>query len=168
MLLEIENLTVRYGKSIAIHDVSLSVSEGTVMSIIGANGSGKSTVLRALAGLVGASRGKIRFKGEQINGLQTNDIVKRGIVLVPEGRQLFPHLSVLSNLKLGASLRKDKDAIANDLESVYELFPRLKERAKQHAGTLSGGEQQMVAIGRGLMANPRCSAWMSLRWAWHR
>jgi branched-chain amino acid transport system ATP-binding protein len=154
MLLEIDKLTVRYGKSMAIQSVSLKVPEGTVVSIIGANGSGKSTVLRALAGLAPISEGEIRFKGDRISGLETNDIVKRGIVLVPEGRQLFPYLSVLTNLKLGASLRSDGDGIKKDLNEVYELFPRLKERATQQAGTLSGGEQQMVAIGRGLMANP--------------
>ncbi len=154
MLLEIDHLTVRYGKSTAVHDVSLKVPEGAVVSIIGANGSGKSTVLRALAGLVPPSEGEIRFKGDLISGLETNDIVRRGIVLVPEGRQLFPYLSVLSNLKLGASLRKDGEGIKKDLGAVYELFPRLKERATQQAGTLSGGEQQMVAIGRGLMAKP--------------
>jgi branched-chain amino acid transport system ATP-binding protein len=154
MLLEISNLTVRYGKSTAIHGVSLKVPKGTVVSIIGANGSGKSTVLRALVGLVPLSGGEILFKGDRISGLETNDIVRRGIVLVPEGRQLFPYLSVLSNLKLGASLRKDGDGIKRDLDAVYGLFPRLKERASQQAGTLSGGEQQMVAIGRGLMANP--------------
>jgi branched-chain amino acid transport system ATP-binding protein len=154
MLLEISNLTVRYGKSTAIHGMSLKVPKGTVVSIIGANGSGKSTVLRALVGLVPLSEGEILFKGDRISGLETNDIVRRGIVLVPEGRQLFPYLSVLSNLKLGASLRRDGDGIKRDLDAVYGLFPRLKERASQQAGTLSGGEQQMVAIGRGLMANP--------------
>jgi len=154
MLLEIDNLTVRYGKSTAVHGVSLRVSEGAVVSIIGANGSGKSTVLRALMGMVPAAAGEIRFKGDLISGLETNDIVRRGIVLVPEGRQLFPYLSVQSNLKLGASLRKDRDGIKRDLELVFELFPRLKERLSQQAGTLSGGEQQMLAIGRGLMADP--------------
>lgn len=154
MLLEIDNLTVRYGKSTAVHGVSLRVSEGAVVSMIGANGSGKSTVLRALMGMVPAAAGEIRFKGDLISGLETNDIVRRGIVLVPEGRQLFPYLSVQSNLKLGASLRKDRDGIKRDLDLVFELFPRLKERLSQQAGTLSGGEQQMLAIGRGLMADP--------------
>jgi len=154
MLLEIDNLTVRYGKSTAIRGVSLQVPEGAVVSIIGANGSGKSTVLRALVGLVPLSEGEIRFKGRRISGLETNDVVRRGIALVPEGRQLFPYLSVLSNLKLGASLRKDGEGIRKDLNAVYDLFPVLKERGAQAAGTLSGGEQQMVAIGRGLMAKP--------------
>lgn len=154
MLLDVKNITVHYGKSLALSDVSLSVPEGAVVSVIGANGSGKSTVLKALVGLVGLSSGGIFFKGQRINGLQTTDIVKRGIVVVPEGRQLFPYLTVLSNLKLGASLRKDGDGIARDLEDVYHLFPRLRERANQKAGTLSGGEQQMLAIGRGMMAKP--------------
>jgi branched-chain amino acid transport system ATP-binding protein len=132
----------------------LQVPEGAVVSIIGANGSGKSTVLRALVGLVPLSEGEIRFKGRRISGLETNDVVRRGIALVPEGRQLFPYLSVLSNLKLGASLRKDGEGIRKDLNAVYDLFPVLKERGAQAAGTLSGGEQQMVAIGRGLMAKP--------------
>ena len=154
MLLEMKNITVHYGKSLAVADVSLSVPEGAVVSVIGANGSGKSTVLKALVGLVRSSSGEIFFKGQRIDGLSTTDIVKQGIVVVPEGRQLFPYLTVLSNLKLGASLRRDADGIARDLEGVYHHFPRLRERANQKAGTLSGGEQQMLAIGRGMMARP--------------
>ena len=155
MLLDIKNITVFYGKSLAIKDVSIDVDQGEIISIIGANGAGKSTVLKALTGLVPTASGQISFGGEVISGLPTNEIVKKGIILVPEGRQLFPYLNVLSNLTLGASLRKDKEGIRKSLEDVYALFPRLKERAKQKAGTLSGGEQQMLAIGRGLMANPR-------------
>jgi branched-chain amino acid transport system ATP-binding protein len=155
MLLEIKEMTVYYGKSMAIQDVSLEVAEGTVVSIIGANGAGKSTILRALSGLVASTSGEIRVKGNRINGRETTEIVRLGISLVPEGRQLFPYLSVLSNLKLGASLRKDKDGISRSLEEVYKLFPRLEERRNQKAGTLSGGEQQMLAIGRGLMARPK-------------
>jgi branched-chain amino acid transport system ATP-binding protein len=155
MLLDIKGITVYYGKSLAIKDVSLTVLEGSVVSIIGANGAGKSTILKALTGLVPLSSGHIYFEGEPINGKETNDIVRRGIILVPEGRQLFPYLSVLSNLNLGATLRKDNDGIAKSLEMVYKLFPRLKERTNQKAGTLSGGEQQMLAIGRGLMAGPK-------------
>jgi branched-chain amino acid transport system ATP-binding protein len=154
MLLEMKNITVHYGKSLAISDVTLSVPEGSVVSVIGANGSGKSTVLKALVGLVPLSSGEIFFKGERIDGRETTDIVRQGIVVVPEGRQLFPYLSVLTNLTLGASLRKDGEGVAHDLEGVYQLFPRLRERANQKAGTLSGGEQQMLAIGRGLMAKP--------------
>jgi branched-chain amino acid transport system ATP-binding protein len=126
-----------------------------VVSIIGANGAGKSTILRALSGLVASTSGEIRFKGNRINGRETTEIVRLGISLVPEGRQLFPYLSVLSNLKLGATLRKDKEGISHSLEEVYKLFPRLEERRNQKAGTLSGGEQQMLAIGRGLMARPK-------------
>jgi branched-chain amino acid transport system ATP-binding protein len=155
MLLEIKSIKVKYGKSLAIRDVSLVVPEGIVISIIGANGAGKSTVMKALMGLVPLSSGEIYFMGQKISGKQTSEIVKRGITLVPEGRQLFPYLSVLDNLYLGADMRKDKQGIAQSLEEVYKLFPRLKERVNQKAGTLSGGEQQMLAIGRGLMANPK-------------
>ena len=155
MLLEIKDITVYYGKSMAIQDVSLGVPDGAVVSIIGANGAGKSTILRALTGLVPFSRGEISFNGEKISGHETAEIVKKGIILVPEGRQLFPYLSVLNNLKLGATLRKDRGEINASLEEVYQIFPRLKERTNQKAGTLSGGEQQMLAIGRGLMAKPK-------------
>jgi branched-chain amino acid transport system ATP-binding protein len=155
MLLEIREITVHYGKSMAVEGVSLEVSEGTVVSIIGANGAGKSTILRALSGLVGLSSGEIWYKGERIDGRATTEIVRMGVSLVPEGRQLFPYLSVLSNLRLGASLRRDQGEIEESLEEVYKLFPRLRERRSQKAGTLSGGEQQMLAIGRGLMARPQ-------------
>lgn len=154
-MLEIKNLTVHYGKSVAVEDVSISVTERSVVSMIGANGAGKSTILRALTGLVPLTSGEIWFKGEEIHGKTTAEIVKLGISLVPEGRQLFPYLSVLSNLTLGASLCKEKQEIHKRLEEIFRLFPRLKERSHQKAGTLSGGEQQMVAIGRGLMAKPR-------------
>jgi branched-chain amino acid transport system ATP-binding protein len=155
VLLEIVNMTVHYGKSVAIQDVSLEVGEGDVVSIIGANGAGKSTILRALSGLTPLTSGEIRFMDSKISGKPTTDIVNLGIVHIPEGRQLFPYLSVLSNLKLGATLRRDTDGVNKDLEEVYKLFPRLLERRKQKAGTLSGGEQQMLAIGRGLMAKPK-------------
>ncbi len=155
MLVDIKNVTIYYNKSLAIRDVSVSVPEGDIVSIIGANGAGKSTILKALTGMVSLRSGEIYFQGQKINGKETSEIVKRGIVLVPEGRQLFPFMSVLNNLKLGASLRRDKKAINESLEYVYRLFPRLKERLNQQAGTLSGGEQQMLAIGRGLMADPR-------------
>jgi branched-chain amino acid transport system ATP-binding protein len=154
MLLEMKGATVYYGKSLALSDVSIEVSEGDVASIIGANGAGKSTILRALVGLVPLSSGEIWFKGNKISAMATTDVVKRGIVLVPEGRQLFPYLTVMSNLRLGATLRKDKGGIETDLEEVYKLFPILRKRSNQKAGTLSGGEQQMLALGRGLMANP--------------
>lgn len=155
MLLEIKNITVYYGKSLGIQDISLGVPDGSVVSIIGANGSGKSTILKALTGLVPIKNGEIYFQGQKISGRDTIEIVKKGIILVPEGRQLFPYLSVLNNLMLGASLRKNKAEIKASLEEVYMLFPRLRERSGQKAGTLSGGEQQMLAIGRGLMAKPR-------------
>jgi branched-chain amino acid transport system ATP-binding protein len=155
MLLDIKNITVYYGKSIAIQDVSVGVPEGMIVSIIGANGAGKSTILKALTGLVPVSSGEIMFRDQKISGKYTADIVQQGIVLVPEGRQLFPYMSVMDNLDLGATLRRDKNGIKESLEYVFHLFPRLKERLNQNAGTLSGGEQQMLAIGRGLMANPR-------------
>jgi branched-chain amino acid transport system ATP-binding protein len=155
VLLEVKNITVQYGKSVAIDDVSLQVAEGSVVSLIGANGAGKSTILRALSGLVPLTAGEIWFQGTRIDKMTTAQIVKMGLVQVPEGRWLFPHLSVLVNLQLGASLRTDKKEINEDLEKVYALFPRLRERCNQKAGTLSGGEQQMVAIARGLMAKPK-------------
>ena len=155
MLLEIEDITVHYGKSIAIEKVSLHVNEGAVVSIIGANGAGKSTILKALSGLTSLTSGSIRFMDDEITDRGPMHIVKLGISLIPEGRQLFPYLSVLSNLKLGASLRKDKNEINNSLQEIYKLFPILQSRCNQKAGTLSGGEQQMLAIGRGLMAKPK-------------
>ncbi len=155
MLVEISNATVYYGKSIAIENVSVGVPEGAIVSIIGANGAGKSTVLRVLTGLVPLRSGEIIFQNQKISGKETSEIVKRGIVLIPEGRQLFPYMSVLNNLKLGATLRRDNTGIKESLEYVYKLFPVLRERSSQQAGTLSGGEQQMLAIGRGLMANPK-------------
>ncbi len=154
-ILEIRNLKVMFGKSVAIHDVSLNVPQGGVVTIIGSNGAGKSTTLNALLNVVKATEGSINYQGEDITGLSTSERVKRGLVLAPEGRHLFPYLSVYKNLQLGATLRKDKDGIAEDLEFVYNLFPILKDRRKQKAGTLSGGQQQMLAIARGLMANPK-------------
>jgi branched-chain amino acid transport system ATP-binding protein len=155
MLLSIKNISVQYGKAMALDGVSLEVDEGSVVSIIGANGSGKSTLLRALSGLVTINAGEIWFSGKRIDGLETTEIVKLGIAHIPEGRKLFPYLTVMDNIKLGASLRKDKAGINRDMEGVFERFPRLRERRDQQAGTLSGGEQQMLAIARGLMAKPR-------------
>ena len=155
MLLDIDHITVKYGKAIAVEAVSLSIQQGEVVTIIGANGAGKSTILKALSGLTPLVSGQIRFDGKRIDGLKPFEIVELGLVQVPEGRKLFPYLPVMSNLKLGASLRRDKEGIQRDLEMVFGYFPRLWERRKQNAGTLSGGEQQMLAIGRGLMANPR-------------
>jgi branched-chain amino acid transport system ATP-binding protein len=155
MFAEIQNISVYYNKSMAVKDVTINIPEAGVVSIVGANGAGKSTILKSLLGLVPIQDGDVVFDGESISGLETAARVKRGIALVPEGRQLFPYLPVITNLKLGATLRRDKAGIAESLEYVFELFPRLKERLKQNAGTLSGGEQQMLAIGRGLMADPR-------------
>jgi branched-chain amino acid transport system ATP-binding protein len=155
VLLEVKNITVHYGKSVALDDVSLGVAEGAVVSIIGANGAGKSTILRALSGLTPLTSGEIWFLDRRIDGMATPEIVGLGIIHIPEGRHLFPYLSVLVNLKLGASLRKDRDGINKDIDRVFERFPVLRDRRNQKAGTLSGGEQQMLAIGRGLMAQPK-------------
>lgn len=155
MMLEVKNITVHYGKSVALNHVSLEVAEGSVVSLIGANGAGKSTLLKALSGLVPLTEGEIWFLGKRIEGLETIEPVKLGLVHIPEGRRLFPYLTVLSNLKLGASLRKDSAAINRDMDKVFERFPILRERRNQQAGTMSGGEQQMLAIARGLMAKPR-------------
>ena len=154
-MLEMNNVSVYYGKSMALQDVTLRVDQGDAVSIIGANGAGKSTVLKALFGVTPIRSGEIRFMGKRLDGKRTADIVKRGISLSPEARQLFPYLSVYKNLKLGAILREDKEEIRKDYEEVYRLFPVLRERRNQLAGTLSGGEQQMVAIARALMARPK-------------
>ncbi|MCD8499098.1 MAG: ABC transporter ATP-binding protein [Clostridiales bacterium] len=154
-LLEIENLSVHYGGIEALKNISFKVEAGEIVTLIGANGAGKSTTLKSISGLVSASGGTIRHNGETISGLDSQKIVERGIVLVPEGRKVFSNLSVLENLKIGAYLRTDKAGIAEDIERMYDLFPRLKERHWQMAGTLSGGEQQMLAVGRALMAKPQ-------------
>jgi len=154
MLLRVKDITVCYGKAIAIDSVSLEVAEGTVVTIIGANGAGKSTILKALSGLTPLTSGEIWFQGRRIDGMAPYSIVTLGLVQIPEGRRLFPYLTVLSNLKLGASLRKDKDDIKKDMDEVFERFPILWQRRNQKAGTLSGGEQQMLAIARSLMAKP--------------
>jgi branched-chain amino acid transport system ATP-binding protein len=155
MLLSVKNITVHYGKAIAADSVSLEVAEGAVVSIIGANGAGKSTILKALSGLIPLTSGKIWFLGRRIDGMAPFHIVSLGLAHIPEGRRLFPYLTVLSNLKLGASLRKDKADIKKDMDEAFEHFPILRERRNQKAGTLSGGEQQMLAIARSLMAKPK-------------
>lgn len=155
MLLELKNLRVHYGGAEAIKGVSLQVEEGTISSIIGANGAGKSTILRTISGLKAPSSGEIRFLNERIDKMPPHEILKRGIALVPEGRRLFGEMSVFENLQMGNYLRKDKNEINRDIEEVYEHFPILKERLGQKAKTLSGGEQQMLAIGRALMSKPR-------------
>jgi branched-chain amino acid transport system ATP-binding protein len=155
MLLSVKGMWVHYGKALALDDVSLEVAEGSVVTIIGANGAGKSTILKALSGLVPLTSGEVWFLGRRIDGMPIHEIVKCGLVHIPEGRKLFPQLSVLTNLKLGAFLRKDRAGIHKDMDEVFEHFPRLWERRNQKAGTLSGGEQQMLAIARGLMAKPK-------------
>ena len=155
-LLQLCDLTVRYGGIQALHGISLSVPEGSIVTLIGANGAGKSTTLRTISGLVPPTSGTIFFDGEEIAGHPAHKIVSAGLAHVPEGRLVFPELSVKENLRMGAYLRRDRKGIAEDLEWVCEFFPRLKERLTQQAGTLSGGEQQMLAIGRALMVRPRC------------
>ena len=152
-MFEIKNLSVNYGGIEAVRDISFSVPEGSIVTLIGANGAGKSTTLRTIAGLVKPRSGSISFKGEDITGKDPAYIVGKGITLVPEGRRIFPDLTVLENLRIGAYLRSD--SIEDDLEWVYSLFPRLRERSWQYGGTLSGGEQQMLAVGRALMSKPR-------------
>jgi branched-chain amino acid transport system ATP-binding protein len=155
MLLEVKDVHVHYGKVAALKGISMEVPEDGIITIIGANGAGKSTTLRAISGLSRISSGEIWFDGERIDKLPPEKIVARGIAQVPEGRRVFPDLTVEENLRTGAFLRTDKEAIERDLEQVFTRFPRLKERRTQWAKTLSGGEQQMVAIGRALMSKPR-------------
>ncbi len=152
-ILEIRDLGVSYGGIQAVRGISFEVSEGEVVTLIGANGAGKSSTLRSIVGLVKPSAGQISFEGQELRGMNTENIVKQGITLVPEGRRVFVNLTVYENLKMGAYMRKDR--LDDDLNWVYELFPRLKERSWQSAGTLSGGEQQMLAIGRALMSRPK-------------
>jgi len=155
MLLEVCDATVHYHKVAALRGVSLDVPDGSVVTIIGANGAGKSTLLRAISGLESLSAGEIRFGGERIDGTLPEKVVALGIAQVPEGRRVFPDLTVQENLSTGAYLRRDREQVARDLDGVFEHFPRLRERRRQWAKTLSGGEQQMLAIGRALMSNPR-------------
>jgi len=155
-MLELSNLAVNYGSITALHDVSLNVEKGAIVTLIGANGAGKSTTLRTVSGLLKARHGNIRYEGEEIGNLPPHRIVERGISQVPEGRMIFANLTVRENLLMGAYLRKDRRKLNTEFDFVFEIFPRLKERAKQVAGTLSGGEQQMLAISRALMSKPRC------------
>jgi len=154
-LLQVENLNVHYGMIHALKDVSFSINTGEIVTLIGANGAGKSTTLRTISGLVPCSSGTIMYEDEDISHLPAHKIAALGVNHVPEGRRVFPQLSVEVNLQLGAYLRKDKTQVRADMTRVYELFPRLYERRKQLAGSLSGGEQQMLAMGRGLMSNPK-------------
>ena len=153
-MLEVNNVDVYYGVIHALKNMSLRVEKGEIVTLIGANGAGKTTTLRTISGLIKPSKGSIAFKGHKIVGMNAPEIVKAGISHVPEGRRIFPEMTVLENLELGAFLRKDKDEIQKDLELVFSRFPILKNRSKQNAGTLSGGEQQMLAIGRALMSRP--------------
>ena len=154
MMLELQDLHLSYGGIHALKGVSIQVNEGEIVSLIGANGAGKSTTLRAISGLERAQSGKILYNGEDITGKPSKYMVQNGLILVPEGRLIFPDMTVLENLKIGAYLRNDRDVEA-DIQRMYALFPRLKERAWQMAGTLSGGEQQMLAVGRALMSKPK-------------
>lgn len=154
-ILEIRNLVVSYGGIEAVKEISLDVEQGKIVTLIGANGAGKSTTLKSIAGIVKPKSASIKLNGEEICGKSPDYIVSKGVTLVPEGRRVFANLTVLENLKIGAYLRKDKADIKADMEHVFELFPRLKEREWQAAGTLSGGEQQMLAVGRALMSKPK-------------
>ena len=155
-MLEIRDLYVNYGAISALHGLNIDVPKGHIVTLIGANGAGKSTTLRAISGITRLQRGSIRFDGEEIASLAPHRIVGRGLCHVPEGRMIFANLTVMENLLMGAYLRSDRANFAADLDYIFSIFPRLKERQKQSAGTLSGGEQQMLAIGRALMSKPRC------------
>jgi len=154
-MLRIDRLSVYYGGIHALQEASFEVPQGKIVTLIGANGAGKSTSLKAIVGLARPSSGSISLEGESLGALQTKDIVRKGVVLAPEGRRIFPNLTVEENLELGAFARDDKPGVAADKRKMYGLFPRLEERRKQKAGTLSGGEQQMLAVGRALMSRPR-------------
>ena len=154
-MLKVNDLVVSYGGIEALKGISLEVPEGKIVTLIGANGAGKSTLLRSIIGLVKPDSGSITYGEKQLIGLNSQQIVENGITLVPEGRRVFPNLTVLENLQIGAYLRKDKDGIEKDIRWIYDLFPRLEERSWQMAGTLSGGEQQMLAVGRALMCRPK-------------
>ncbi|GAA5106886.1 ABC transporter ATP-binding protein [Bartonella jaculi] len=153
-ILEIKNLHVRYGAIKAIQNLSVSIKKGSIVTLIGANGAGKSSIVRSITGLNRSVYGEITYKGESIIKKSPESILRLGIALSPEGRRIMPHFTVLENLHLGAYIRHDKTGIARDIEWIFDLFPRLRERAKQLGGTMSGGEQQMLAVGRALMSNP--------------
>lgn len=155
-MLEIQNLAVSYGSIKALHGITLSVPEKSIVTLIGANGAGKSTTLRAISGLVKTASGTVKYDGQDITNLPAHQIVARGLCHVPEGRMVFANLTVEENLRMGAYLRKDAPGIRADLDYCFHVFPRLRERLTQLAGTLSGGEQQMLAIGRAVMSKPRC------------
>lgn len=155
MMLEVKNLCVSYGAIKALHGISFEVNQGEIITLIGSNGAGKTTTLHSISNIIKKQSGTILFDGEDITNLAADKIVAKNLIQVPEGRRVFANLSVLENLQLGAYLRKNKTGINKDIEHVFSLFPRLKERIKQAAGTLSGGEQQMLAMGRALMSRPK-------------
>ena len=155
-MLEVQGLTVSYGSIKALHGITLQVPEKAIVTLIGANGAGKSTTLRAISGLVKSSHGSVKYDGREITGMPAHKIVARGLCHVPEGRMVFANLTVEENLRMGAYLRRDAAGLREDLDYCFHVFPRLKERLSQLAGTLSGGEQQMLAIGRAVMSKPRC------------
>jgi branched-chain amino acid transport system ATP-binding protein len=154
-MLEVRDLEVYYGSIAAVKGFSFVVNEGEIVTLIGSNGAGKSTTLRTISGLIHPRKGTVTFQGQSLNAVPGHEVVARGVSQSPEGRRVFPRMTVRENLELGAFLRKDKDAITADLDRVLDLFPRLKERLNQKAGTMSGGEQQMLAVGRALMAQPK-------------
>jgi len=154
-VLKVTDLRTCYGKIEALKGITIEVNEGEIVTLIGANGAGKSTTLKTISGQLAPSRGTIEFEGQQIAGVPSHRVSAKSIIQVPEGRRIFSRMTVLENLEMGAYLRNDKEEIKGDLEHVFELFPRLRERSAQKGGTLSGGEQQMLAMGRGLMARPR-------------
>jgi branched-chain amino acid transport system ATP-binding protein len=155
MLLEVKNLCIKYGQAVAVKDVSLDIGEGEVVSILGANGAGKTSTIRAISGLKKPVSGEVWFAGRRIDRLPAHQIARLGVVQVPAGRQIFGPMSVLDNLKIGACQRRDKSKVKQDLEAMFEHFPRLKERQSQLGGSLSGGEQQMLAVARALMSSPK-------------
>jgi branched-chain amino acid transport system ATP-binding protein len=155
MLLSLKEVKVHYGKAEAIKGITITVPAGSITGLVGANGAGKTTIMRAVSSLQPITAGEIWFQNKRIDGMASHDIVKLGIVQVPEGRKLFPYMSILENIKTGAYLRKDETAMKEDLDKIWQRFPRLSERRNQRAETLSGGEQQMLAIGRALMAKPK-------------
>ena len=154
-MLKVRDLVVAYGGIEALKGISLDVPDGKIVTLIGANGAGKSTLLRSIIGLVKVKSGSVEYNGDTLTGLNSQQIVSKGLTLVPEGRRVFPNLTALENLRIGAYMRKDEEGIAADIKRIYEIFPRLEERNWQMAGTLSGGEQQMLALGRALMSRPK-------------
>ena len=154
-MLTVDDIHVFYGNIAAVKGISLTVYPGEIVTLIGGNGAGKSTTMRTISGLLKPKRGEVHFEGKKVSGLKGHEVAQRGIAQSPEGRRIFPRMTVTENLELGAFLRNDKSEIATDMDRVFDLFPRLKERLSQKSGTLSGGEQQMLAMGRALMARPR-------------